>query len=153
MRELNLNDHIGGVSGWNRPSPRQSKLRRRLITKKEAPITSALSSIKERESEALNTPPQIIIISPESTPDKLPTAPGGENLTEDVSLKEEEEEAALIKQINNKLGIQPSAAGAARFTQRCDPEAAHQKVAFQRSRQRFTQAHQSSTTRSEIWSY
>ncbi|MEQ2163518.1 hypothetical protein GOODEAATRI_031031, partial [Goodea atripinnis] len=107
MREVNPNDHVGGVSGWNRPSPRQSKLRRRLITKKEAPITAGLSSIKERESEALNTPLQIIIISPESTPDKLPTAPWGENLTEDVSLKEEEE-TALIKQINNELGIQPS---------------------------------------------
>ncbi|MEQ2198831.1 hypothetical protein XENOCAPTIV_019174 [Xenoophorus captivus] len=79
MREVNPNDHVGGVSGRNRPSPRQSKLRGRLITKKEARITSGLSSIKERESEALNTPPQIITISPESTPDKLPTAPGGES--------------------------------------------------------------------------
>ncbi|MEQ2216512.1 hypothetical protein XENOCAPTIV_017422, partial [Xenoophorus captivus] len=37
--------------------------------------------------------------------------------------------------------------------QRCDNEAPYQKVAFQRSRQRFTQAHQSSTTRSEIWRF
>ncbi|MEQ2211121.1 hypothetical protein XENOCAPTIV_027190, partial [Xenoophorus captivus] len=108
MKEENPNDQVGGVSGWNRPSPRQSKLRRRVIYKKENPTTSELSSNKERESESLNTPPQIIIISPENTTDKVPAAPGPENLTQNVSLKEA---ADLIKQTkaNNKLGVQPSA--------------------------------------------
>ncbi|MEQ2169509.1 hypothetical protein GOODEAATRI_025890 [Goodea atripinnis] len=104
MRGVYLNDHVGGVNGSNRLSPRKSKLRRRLISKKETPTTSELSSIKERESEALNTPPRIIIISPENTPDKLPAVAGPENLTEDISLKEEEA-ADLIKQTkdNNEL--------------------------------------------------
>ncbi|MEQ2213739.1 hypothetical protein XENOCAPTIV_020130, partial [Xenoophorus captivus] len=35
-------------------------------------------------------------------------------------------------------------------TQRCEPEAAHQKVTFQRSRQR---SHRSCTARSEIWMF
>ncbi|MEQ2216801.1 hypothetical protein XENOCAPTIV_022607, partial [Xenoophorus captivus] len=109
MREVNPNDQVGGVSGRNRPSPRQSKLRRRVISKKENPTTSELSSNKERKSESLNTPLQIIIISPENTPDKLPAAPGPENLTENVSLEEAAAAADLIKQTKAELGIQPSA--------------------------------------------
>ncbi|MEQ2173438.1 hypothetical protein GOODEAATRI_032141 [Goodea atripinnis] len=134
MRGVYLNDHVGGVSGCNRLSPRKSKLRRRLISKKENPTPSELSSIKDRKSDALNTPLRIIIISPEHTPDKLRTAVErkgkskklfalfvGEcviidlfnpqiklftDLTEDVSLKEEEE-AGLFKQTkpNNELAI------------------------------------------------
>ncbi|MEQ2227365.1 hypothetical protein ILYODFUR_036963, partial [Ilyodon furcidens] len=91
-----------------------SKLRRRLISKKENLVPSELSSIKERESEVLNTPLRIIIISPEHTPDKLPTAAERQNLTDNVSLREEGEiaynrarKADLIKLIkaNNELAL------------------------------------------------
>ncbi|MEQ2160256.1 hypothetical protein GOODEAATRI_031748, partial [Goodea atripinnis] len=102
MREVNPNDQVAGFSGQNR----QSKLRRRIISQKKPPTTSELSSDKEIKAESLNTPLQIIIISPENTPDKLPAAPRPENSTEN-SL--EETAADLIEQTKAKLGIQPSA--------------------------------------------
>ncbi|MED6243729.1 hypothetical protein ATANTOWER_025836 [Ataeniobius toweri] len=114
MRGVYPNDHVGGVSGCKRFSPQKVKVEKAAYLQKENPVPSELSSIKERKSEALNTPPRIIIISPEHTPDKLPTAAERENLMDNVSPKEELEIAYnrarktdLIKPIkaNNERAI------------------------------------------------
>ncbi|MEQ2183459.1 hypothetical protein GOODEAATRI_032771, partial [Goodea atripinnis] len=73
--------NVGELSVCNRLPPEKSKLRRKLVFKKDNPIPT--ENIHGREGDPIHAPLSVIVISPNRAPEKL-TAPEEENLSNDL---------------------------------------------------------------------